>query len=77
MIGFQGLLQTVLWYACSNGKMLMACSNAESGETEGTAKKEKGLEKKLLATKAWRHSATAWSDWRESPIKGSENDKDD
>lgn len=38
--------------ACSNGKMLMACSNAESGETEGTAKKEKGLEKKLLATKA-------------------------
>lgn len=40
----------------------MACSNAESGETEGTAKKEKGLEKKLLATKARRHSAIAWSD---------------
>lgn len=61
----------------SNGKMLMGCSNAESGETEGTAKKEEGLEKKFLATKARGHSTIAWPNRRENPIKGSKNDKDD
>lgn len=51
--------------------------NAESGETKGTAEKEERLEKELLATKAWGHSAIAWPNWHESPIKGSENDEDD
>lgn len=51
--------------------------NAESGETEGTAKKEEGLEKKFVAPKARGHSTIAWPDRRENHIEGSENDKDD
>lgn len=51
--------------------------NAESGEAEGTAQKEKKLEEEFLAPKAWGHSSFAWPYWRENPGKGSEDDEDD
>jgi len=35
--------------------------NAESGEAEGTAEKEKRLEEEFLATKARGHSTFAWA----------------
>lgn len=51
--------------------------NAESGEAEGTAEKEKRLEEEFLATKARGHSTFAWACWREDGVKGSENDEDE